>query len=66
MSNKMIDFARQELTSIIMRITSITEETQANQISGEIVKVIDWNDFALMHKGFSWMAKHYLMKKNLI
>lgn len=65
-SKEMIDFAKKELTSIVMRLTNITEEAKASQISGDIVNVIDWNNSALMHKGLSWMAKNYLMKQNMI
>lgn len=65
-SKEMIDFAKKEITSIVMRLTNITEEAKASQISGDIVNVIDWNNSALMHKGLSWMAKNYLMKQNMI
>lgn len=61
----MNEFARKELTSIIMRLTK-TEEPQARRVSDDIVKVIDWNNSALMHKGLSWIAKNYLMKQNMI
>lgn len=65
-SNEMIEFAKKELTSIIMRLVSSIEESKANQISNDIVKVIDWNNSALMHKGLSWMAKNYLIQQNMI
>lgn len=62
----MVEFAKKELTSIVMRLANITEEAKANQISNEIVKATDWNNSALMHKGLSWMAKNHLMKQNMI
>ncbi|MCM1440619.1 MAG: hypothetical protein NC131_15690 [Roseburia sp.] len=65
-SNEMIEFVKKELTSIIMRLVSSIEESRANQISNDIVKVIDWNNSALMHKGLSWMAKNYLIQQNMI
>lgn len=65
-NKEMIDFTKKELTSIVMRLANITEEDKANQISGDIVKVIDWNNSALMHKGLSWMAKNYLIAQNII
>ena len=65
-SNEMVNFAKKELTSIVMRLANITEEAKASQISGDIVNAIDWNNSALMHKGVSWMAKNYLMKQNMI
>jgi len=65
-NKEMIDFAKKELTSIVMRLANITEEGKAEQISGDIVNVIDWNNSALMHKGLSWMAKKYLIAQNII
>lgn len=65
-NNNMVDFAQKELTSIVMRLANITEENEARKISGNIVKAIDWNNSALMHKGLSWMAKNYLVKQNMI
>ena len=61
----MNEFAKKELTSIVMRLIK-TEEPQASQVSNDIVKVIDWNNSALMHKGLSWIAKNYLIKRNMI
>ncbi len=65
-SNEMIEFAKKEFTSIIMRLVNSIEESRANQISDDIVKVIDWNNSALMHKGLPWMAKNYLIQQNMI
>ena len=61
-NREFIEFAEKEITSIISAI----EERKAIQIAKEIVDLIDWNDSALMHKGFSWMAKNYLMQRNMI
>lgn len=65
-SMEMIEFAKKELTAIVMWLADITEEAKATQISCDIVNMIDWNNSALMHKGLSWMAKNYLMKQNMI
>lgn len=65
-NKKYIDFTERELTSIVMRFLNTIEESKASQISKEIVKLIDWNDSALMHKGLSWMVKNYLMKQNMM
>ena len=65
-NTEIADFAKKELISIVMRLASITEEAKANQISNDIVKMIDWDDPVLMHKGLSWMAKNYLIKQNMI
>lgn len=65
-STEMVEFAKKELTSIVMRLANITEEAKAKQISNEIAEVADWNNSALMHKGLSWMTRNYLMKKDII
>lgn len=62
----MVEYTKKELTSIVMRLMTTIEEDKANQISNEIVEIIDWNNSALMHKGLSWMAKNYLTKQNII
>lgn len=59
-------YAERELTAIVMRFVNTLEEQKANQIAREIVNLIDWNNSTLMHKGFSWMAKNYLLKRNMI
>lgn len=62
----MVEYTKKELTSIVMRLITTIEEDKANQISNEIIEIIDWNNSALMHKGLSWMAKNYLTKQNII
>ena len=49
-----------------MRFTKDIEENRANRIAEEILQVVDWNSSALMHKGFSWMAKNYLNQQKSI
>ena len=63
-NNEMVHFARKELVSIVMQLTNTTEKNKAIQISNEIIKIIDWDNSALMHKGLSWMAKNYLHQQS--
>lgn len=65
-SNETIESARIELVSIIMRLVNTIEEGKASQIANDIVRLIDWNNSALMHKGLSWMAKNYLIQHNVL
>ena len=44
---------------------SILEE-KSKELAKEVVSIIDWNDSTLMHKGLSWIAKNFLIGKNLI
>lgn len=65
-SKNIIDYAEKELTFIVMRFITTIEENKASQIAKEIVKLIDWNNSTLMHKGLSWMAKNYLIQQNML
>lgn len=67
MANKdLTAYAETELTTIVMRFLNSIEENRANEIAKEIASRIDWNNSALMHKGLSWMAKDYLVNKNMM
>mgnify|MGYP001011949289 CR=1 FL=1 len=50
-------YAESELTSELMYFSNL-ELNQANQLAKNLVNKIDWNNSALMHKGFSWIAKN--------
>lgn len=65
-NKEFIEFTERELTVIVLHFINTIEENKASQISKEIVKLIDWNNSALMHKGLSWMVKNYLIKENLV
>lgn len=65
-NKEFIEFTEKELTAIAVHFINTIEENKASQISKEIVKLIDWNNSALMHKGLSWMVKNYLIKENLM
>lgn len=65
-NKEFIEFTEKELTAIVLHFINTIEENKASQISKEIVKLIDWNNSALMHKGLSWMVKNYLIKENLM
>lgn len=66
MNKEFFEFAKKELVICIMRFTKDIEENRANRIAEEILQVVDWNSSALMHKGFSWMAKNYLNQQKSI
>lgn len=60
------DLAKKELVTYVMRFSKNLEEKRANGIAEEILQTVDWNNSALMHKGFSWMAKNYLTQQKII
>jgi len=65
-SKEYTESVEKELVSIVRRFVNTLEEDKATQIAKEMVKVIDWNNSALMHKGLSWMAKNYLLQKHMM
>lgn len=59
-----IEFAEKEMQTQIAKFTkdAVLEE-KAKELAKEVVSTIDWNDSALMHKGLSWIAKNFLIKR---
>ncbi len=56
-----LDFAEKEIKAQMMMLSKKPiEEFEAEKLAKEVVRKIDWNNSALMHKGMSWIAKNYL------
>lgn len=56
-----MDFTEKEMTNQLIRFSKESlKEDEAKVMAKDIVKKIDWNNSALMHKGLSWIAKNYL------
>lgn len=53
--NEFFDFAKIELKKHIAN----TNVDRVDEFVDKILKAIDWNNSALMHKGFSWIVKNY-------
>ena len=66
-SKSFVDFAEKEMQIEILRFTKngILEE-KVEELAKEVVSIIDWNNSALMHKGLSWIAKNFLIRKKII
>lgn len=64
-NKEFLNFADDELTNNVINLGNF-EKAKAKQIAKEILKIIDWDSSALMHKGFTWMVKNYLIKQKLI
>lgn len=64
-NKEFLNFAEDELTNNVINLGNF-EKAKAKQIAKEILKIIDWDNSALMHKGFTWMVKNYLIKQKLI
>ncbi|MEE0929921.1 MAG: hypothetical protein UIM53_02840 [Acutalibacteraceae bacterium] len=57
---KFLKLARREIADELVFFSEDVKEDEAAQIANELVEKIDWNNKALMHKGFSWIAIRYL------
>lgn len=57
---KFIDFTEKEVAKNVKYYANVLSDERANEIAKDIVKLIDWNNSALMHKGLSWITKNYL------
>jgi len=66
-SKSFVDFAEKEMQIEILRFTKngILEE-KVEELAKEVVSIIDWNNSTLMHKGLSWIAKNFLIRKKII
>lgn len=64
-NKEFLNFAEDELTNNVINLGNF-EKAKAKRIAKEILKIIDWDNSALMHKGFTWMVKNYLIKQKLI
>ena len=58
-SEKFLQMATSMLADEFVRLGNLPIEV-ATELSSKIIPTIDWEDDALMHKGFGWMAKTYL------
>ena len=66
MDREFVEYAEKEMTSCVLNYSNQIEFSKANSIAKDIVKLIDWNNSALMHKGLSWIAKNYMLQNKII
>jgi hypothetical protein len=61
-SEAFLQTATKALTDEIMRFGGLSYD-DSTKLSTEIISTIDWENEALMHKGYAWMAKEYFRKQ---
>jgi hypothetical protein len=61
-SEKFLQTATELLAKEFVRLGGLSTE-DSMVLSAEIIPGIDWENWALMHKGFGWIAKNYLRKQ---
>ncbi len=61
-----LNFTEKELAGYVVKFSKEIDKNKASQIAKDIIKMIDWNNSALMHKGLSWITKNYLTQQKMI
>lgn len=60
MSEMALLLAKEEIIRTVQENYSEDSYDEASKLSEDLIKKIDWDDSALMHKGISWITKSYL------
>ncbi|MDF2609311.1 MAG: hypothetical protein K0R92_785 [Lachnospiraceae bacterium] len=55
-----VEFAERQVAENVKYYANEVSDNRATEIAKDIVKLIDWNNSALLHKGLSWIAQNYL------
>lgn len=63
---KLNQFAENEIAQLLTVWLQPENTATSRALAQDIVKTIDWNDSALMHKGLSWITQNYLKKHHII
>jgi hypothetical protein len=64
-SEKFLETAMIMLAEQFVRLGGLSMEDSMS-LSEQIIPGIDWENTALMHKGYSWLAKYHLNKRTRI
>ena len=60
---KLLDYAKDQIYMNMERFAPHMDSQQLVESTNELMSFIDWNNPALMHKGFGWITKEYLNKR---
>ena len=55
-----VEYAEKQVTENVKYYAKEVSNNRATEIAKDIVKLIDWNNSALLHKGLSWITQNYL------
>ena len=58
-SEKFLQTATSMLAEEFIRLGNFSAEV-ATELSNKVIPTIDWDNEAIMHKGFGWIAKTYM------
>ena len=60
MSEMALLLVKEEIIRTVQENYSEVSYDEASKLSEDLIKKIDWDDSALMHKGIAWITKSYL------
>ena len=61
LKKEFLEYAEEKITRELIGFSNNTlDKNKAKEIAHELVLSIDWENSALMHKGFCWIAKNYI------
>lgn len=66
MSKEFLQLAKNEIKKCIFDLNDCLSDDKADNLAENILKLIDWSNSALMHKGFYYLTSTYLKKNNLL
>lgn len=59
MSKEFLQLAKNEIKKCILDLNDSLSDDKADNLAENILKLIDWSNSALMHKGFYYMTSIY-------
>lgn len=65
-NKEFLAFVEKEVAENVKYYINGVSTKRADEIAKDIVKLIDWDSSALMHKGLSWITQNYLKLNGLI
>ena len=63
---KVVDYAQEQISFYFRSFDASLSADDIKVLTEDLLSQIDWTNPALMHKGYSWMVKTYLNKKNRV
>jgi hypothetical protein len=63
---KVIEYAQEQISFYFRLFDKSLSVNDIRVLTDDLLSQIDWDNPALMHKGYSWMVKTYLNKRNRV
>ena len=60
MTEKALELAKNDMKEIIRNKYPGFDDSEVDYWCNELIRVIDWDNSALMHKSISWIVNYYM------